>query len=158
MRGWAAERPTILVVLVGVVALGWILAGCEKTPPEPETQPANTARDDAYIAALAVANEFCQAWKHRDEAAGRALLSLRLIRQHSDKRLSAAIVGVSNPHHAAYEISEGRKLAEGRYEFKLRLFFQYTGLHGDRIESPLDRIVVARIDAEHWRVDQFPIP
>lgn len=142
-----------------VVLVAGLLSGCEaRRRPEPQTRPAKTQRDENYIAALSAVDDFCNAWKQRDEAAGRALLSRPMLLKYPDRQLRDAIVGMSNPQHAAFEIADGKKLSSGRYQFKVRLFFQYTGLHADRIESPLERIVVARDDKGVWRVDDFPIP
>ncbi len=142
----------VLALLVG-------LAGCEDAPPPaPETQPAETRYNDSYIGALAAANGFCHAWLQRDETAGRALLSLRMIRRYPDELLRDAIVGQANPRHAAYEIFKGQRLPDGRYAFDVRLFFRYTGGHADLIESPLTQVVMARDEANAWRVDEFPVP
>ena len=142
------------------VAATWI-GGCEKYLPsedEPQTQPASTVHDEDYIAALHQANRFCDAWLARDESAGRALLTRRFIRQHPDQRLRDGIAGLANPHHAAFELSDGRKTGKDRYVFDVRLFLQYSGMQSDRIEAPLEHIVVVRNDSGQWRIDEFPLP
>jgi len=152
------RRTPVRLVLAGLISLGPV-GGCESPPPPPpETQPAETRYDDAYLAALSVVDDFCHAWKNRDLQAGRALLSRRTIRRHPDARIRDAIVGAENPKHAAFEIIEGKKLSDGRYVFDVRLFFRYAGLQSDRIESPIEKIVIARDESGRWRVSELPIP
>lgn len=157
--GWTRRS---CLVLLGVAAFAAMLlpSGCEEPapPPGPQTRPARTSHNDAYIAALAVADEFCHAWMRRDEAAGRSLLTRRFVMQYPDRQIRDAIVGEANPRHAAFEITGGKKVTEGRYQFSVRLFFRYAGMHGDRIESPRDRIVVALREDGSWGVDEFPVP
>ena len=138
--------------------------GCqrdEQPPPEPATRPAETPIDDDYVDALATANEFCNAWKSRDYAAGRALMSRDFIRRYPEKRLRAALEGMPNPQHVAFEIFDGEPLRDGRIAFKVRQLFRYTGQIDDRIEGPLQRIVIIRDDSDKrgkWLVGDFPIP
>lgn len=147
--------------VAAAVSVAWVLTGCEYlTPPKspPAAKPAEQPYDENYIAALAVADEFCRAWKNGDFAAGKTLMTRRLVRQHSDTRLSDAIAGTSSPRHAAFEISAGEHLPDGRIAFKLRLFLSYPGQFQDRLEAPLERMVLAAAQAGRWRVDEFPIP
>lgn len=143
-----------LLVFLGAV----VLTGCEYLQPsDPTTKPARTRYDKSYVAALSVADSFCQAWLERNEAIGRGLLSRQMLRKYSNQQLRDAIVGYANPTHAAYELFNGERLTAGRYAFSVRLFFRYAGGHTDRLESPLEQIVIA-YDAGRWWVDEFPMP
>lgn len=148
-------------IAIGLLAAA-VLTGCKepaRTPARPTTKPAEgQQRDERYIAALSVADSFCQAWRNGDESAGRMLLTRRFFRQYSDRELHDAIVGSGNPSHAAFEIREGRRVSDVRYVFDVRLYYTYLGAHADRSESPLVRIVIARDQAGNWLVDGFPVP
>ena len=153
-HSWTVAIPA-MVLLVGMSSLA-----CEDSPPSrrPSAGKAGAGQyDDDYIGALAVADQFCHAWQTRNLRDGRALLSRRLMRQHSDARLADAIVGVQNPSHAGYEIFGGKRLSDGRIAFKVRLFQRHAGQHADRIEGPLEDLVMVREkESGKWRVDEFP--
>ena len=138
-------------------------AGCELPPPaapatQPASRPADATYDRDYVEALGVANFFCEAWRQKDVGFGRTLLSRRLIRRYPDRRINDAIGGPGGPRHGGFHIFGGRRLGGGRIEVKVRWFFLYDGQKGDRIESPLERLVLAKGDDGQWRVDEFPIP
>ena len=154
-RKRCGRAAALILATTGAV---WTQVACEKRPgraPAPQSKP---AYDADYLAALSVADDFCQAWKSRDVAGGRALMSQRMIRAYPDERLRDALAGAANPRHVAYEISAGRLLPDGRRAFDVRLFFAYEGAHDDRIESPLAQVVLAREPTGPYRVDEFPIP
>ncbi len=141
------------------VLAGMGLIGCDTFgPPEATSQPAETSHNRAYTEALAVADAFCQAWQQGQEAAGKSLLSTRMIRQHTDRQLRLAIVGEGNPRHVAYEISNGHRQAEGRYTFDVRWYYFYQGGHADRIESSQEKLVIANEPTGRWAVDAFNVP
>ena len=123
------------------------------------TRPAAAETGDAdYISALATANVFCHAWRDHNYAAGRPMLTVRLIRQYPDARLRDAVAGSRNVRHAAFEISGGRRLGPGRYAFKVRLFYRFTGEVDDRIEHLDAEMVLVLGSKGSWMVDDFPIP
>ena len=127
--------------------------GCEGDPA-----PTADATDPAYASAVAAANDFLGAWREKDLSAGRALLSDRLIRGHTFSQIEDALRGHPNAQHAAYVLCPGEPAGEGRFAFRVRLFFRFTGKLDDRVESSVHRVVVARDDRGEWRVDRFPIP
>ena len=155
------HRRVLPGLFVVALASAVSVPGCKKTtqqPPPPAQEQTQTSYDLDYVAALAAANRFCQAWQAGNFSEGRKLLTRRLTRQHPDNRLRDAIAGPLNPRHSAYEVSDGKKLGPGRIEFQVRLFFGYGGDIEDRIETGLERMVLAREDDGRWRVDEFPIP
>lgn len=148
-RAWIAAA-------VAIAALAPL--GCKQItkPGSPASKPTTTRQDEDYIGALAAANELCEAWQRaRYSSVIKDLFSKRMREAHSDDALYAAITG---PHHAAYEISEGRLLNDGRYAFKLLLFLVYPGQMGNRIEKLPEEIVMARDTSGRWKVDEFPVP
>jgi hypothetical protein len=153
------SRRAFRVMSSVCLATAVLTGACEQPePPPPATQPTETRYDPQYVAALSVADEFCHAWSGGDLGTGRAILSRRFIRKHSDKRLRDMIVGSGNPRHAGYEIGNGRRLPGMRYAFDVRLFLSYSGQHSDRLEFPLVQIVLAQDDGGNWWVDEFPVP
>ena len=165
------HRCSAALLLTVVICLSVCGGGCErpgagKPPPtrpaKPKTKPALAAPavvyDDDYTAALGAADMFCQAWKTRDLYGGQALLSAGMKAKYTPERIRLMIMGRANPRHAAYEIFDGTRLDDGRLAFSLRLFHSYAGRHYSRVEAPLSRIVLARDDAGHWKVDEFPVP
>jgi len=157
--GWVlATAAFFLLVFLPLVIV--FCPGCESFAPQSPNSPnqADQAKpDDDYVAALAVANDFCRAWRDCNLPMGRLMLTRRMIAQYSDTRLAAALVGGENPSHGAFEIFKGRRLGEQRYEFKIRLFHRYKGQLIDRIEAPVQRIVIVNA-GDRWLVDEFPIP
>jgi len=154
-------RPSPAALPAALAVAAFVCCGCDelrKAAPAPAgRKPAAPAYDSDYVNALASANAFCQAWQRRDLAAGKALLSRRLRRALTDTLMADAIVGVSNPRHAAFELHDGQPAGRGQYAFRVRLFHAYAGMAEDRIEAPEERIVVAREDNGNWAVDEFPM-
>ena len=150
-----------LNLILALVACCAVLGafGCEDSnSPGPAGNAAQSKYDESYTSAVAVADMFCEAWRNRDATQARRLMTKRMNRDVSDERLRDAIVGHTNPSHASYEVFNGKKLAEGCYQFDVRLFFQFRGGHSDRLEHSLDKIVIARESSGVLRVDGFPMP
>ena len=150
----------VLLVMACLLPVIVFPPGCESFAPQSpnSVDQADKAKlDDDYVAALAVTNDFCRAWRDRDLPMGRTMLTRRMIAQYSDARLAGALVGGANPSHGAFEIFKGRRLGAQRYEFKIRLFLRYKGQLIDRIEAPVQRIVLVNA-GDRWLVDEFPIP
>ena len=131
--------------------------GCDRPVPKPQAKKPATKHDGEYIAALAAANEFCHAWRQGDAGAARSLLSPRIKRTFPDRRIRDVISGTPNSHHVAFEISTGSRAADGGITFHVRLFCRYTGQAEDRIEGPVQSIVMRPDGAGNWLVDRFPL-
>jgi len=128
--------------------------GC---PRRPSAAPARPARDADYLAALAVADEFCEAWRRGDVPTGKLLLSRRAQRAFPDARIHDAIAGAPSPQHTAFELSDGSRGPDGSFRFRLRLHYRFQGQAQERIESHDEQIVLTADDAGAWRVDRFPL-
>jgi len=149
----AIPRAVCLAVLTACLVTA--LSGCEQPPPR---KPAGTGSYDAdTLAALAVANEFCEAWRRRDVAAGKVLLSGRANRAYSEARIHDALAGAPSPRHEAFEVFSAERSGEGAIAFRVRLHYRFLGQAQERIESRAEKIVLTREQAGAWRVDRFPL-
>jgi hypothetical protein len=146
--------------IAAAVAAPLVALGCDlAAPPPTDTQPADTQTptvyDEHYLGALAIADRFCEAWRAGDVSVGRMLLDRRLVRRYSDQQINDAIGDTPNPRHEAFEIFDGERIGDGRFAFQVRLFLRYTGQGAERIEAPVERLVVALGADGQWRVDDF---
>jgi hypothetical protein len=146
-----------------------LLQGCNiKTPTSPPAASTSSVvrNDDNYVLALSAANEFLSAWRDRHQDKGIAMLTPSLLKAKGEQWWRDEISGISNPHHEAYEITNGRPLADGRYVFDVWLYEYYTGNVGRRrakgqkvhswVRPEADRIVVIEVGPDDWRVDEAP--
>jgi hypothetical protein len=108
-------------------------------PPAREQVPAD------YVAALRAANTFLTAWAARDQEGGLRSVSARVRRLHPEAELRMYFSGLSNPHHAGFEIHRGRRVSAGRYAFPIRLFEFYTGEKRGAPLPPLTLLTVVRV-------------
>jgi hypothetical protein len=114
--------------------------------------PARSAVDQEYIAALATANRFLQAWQSQDQETGILLLSDKVKGQTAEEHLQSLFSRADNAQEA-YEISGGRKLKAGRYIFSVALFNSRNGTWMQRRSS---RMIVTRVGENDWAVDKLP--
>ncbi|MCD6304313.1 MAG: hypothetical protein J7M21_05055 [Planctomycetes bacterium] len=157
--GRAARR--LLAVLLAISA-GMTLtatAGCGERPGGKGGGAGGDGDEPTaeYAAALAAADEFCDAWRRGDVSAGLPMLSGRIRRTVPDERISDVIAGGTNPVHVGYQIGPGRRNDDGSYSFTVRLFYRFTGRTAGRIEAPPGRIVLVRDADGQWVVDRFPL-
>jgi hypothetical protein len=96
----------------------------------------------------------------RDQEAGLAAMSPRLLKTRPEEYWRGLICGCSNPHHEAYEVSNGRRLPDGRFEFDVSLYTYYSFFPQpeNRWQQSLT-VKVVRFDSENdeWRVDDLPL-
>jgi hypothetical protein len=138
----------VLVLVTALVGSGFGFRHKKSKPPEDI--------DQNYISALASAERFLFAWQTRDASDGLALLSNRLRAAHQTSFLQHYIIGDENPAHAAFEISNGKKLPDGRYAFEVRLFENQRGEFWQGKRPKPSRIVMAASDLDRWLVDELP--
>jgi len=145
-----ANFSTIIPILFATL-LSACLPASNRLPPSP------ALIDTDYILALSVANRFLSAWQNRDQDVGIAVLSNHLLQSRSEEGWRMAISGISNPHHQAYEITNGRRLRDGRFAFTIRLYNHYTGFK-ERAKSrgTPSTIILVKTGKEQWRVDELP--
>jgi hypothetical protein len=140
-------RTALLAAILSVTAVG--SAGYAA-----EHSLARSAARSEYVDALASANQFLGAWVRRDQEFGIELMSkrLRAIDESSDS-LRLYMSGLSNPHHAAFEISKGRQLGARRYAFGVTLFERADGMATAGGYSSTIEMV---LEEQQWRVDRLP--
>ncbi|MFZ0138490.1 MAG: hypothetical protein WAK89_15600 [Candidatus Sulfotelmatobacter sp.] len=109
-----------------------------------------SALDPGYVAALAAADHFLQAWQSGDLENGTALLS-----SHAKEAVTTEGVEAffSAPVPGAYEIERG-KLKRGRYEFPVVLVTETT--KGARARRRFSTIIVVNTGNNDWAVDKLP--
>ena len=113
------------------------------------TGPVRPIVDQEYVAALATANRFLQAWQSQDQETGILLLSDK-VKSHTAEVHLQAFFSRAERAQEAYEIGGGKKLQSGRYVFPVALF---NSRRGTRRSS---RMIVTRIGKNDWAVDKLP--
>jgi len=107
--------------------------------------------DADYVAALAVADHFLQAWQSGDTEKGIVLLS-----SHARAAATADVVEkfFSNPETSGFEINHGKLLKRGRYEFPIVLISATASpVH---LRRRFSTIVIVNTGNNDWAVDNLP--
>lgn len=112
--------------------------------------------DQDYVLALGTANRFLCAWLSRDQEAGLKLLSSAVRTTYSEDDLRLYLAGLSNPHHAAFEVGVGRRLTPCRFAFPVRLYEHYSGEKWRKKLPVALQMVVVKTDEEEWRIGEVP--
>ena len=124
--------------------------------PEPTSRPGAD-----YVAALQVANTFLHAWIERDAGSGLQLMSPHLLSPSAGDEpaeshrswLNQYLRGLSNPHHSAFEIAQGRAHGQKRWSFPVVLYEWADGQPtADAYSSSIELIRAG----DRWLVDRIP--
>jgi len=109
------------------------------------------ALNPGYVAALAAADHFLQAWQAGDSENGMALLT-----SHAKDTATTDTIDrfFSNSAPMAYEIGRGKLLKHGRYEFPVVLVSGAP--NGGRIRRRFSSIVIVNTGNNDWAVDKLP--
>ncbi len=83
-------------------------------------------------------------------------MSPRIRAKYREEDLRMYISGISNPHHAAFEIGAGVPVAVGRFAFNVRMYEHYTGEKWKAKRGRMVRLVLIKIGPEDWRVEELP--
>ena len=110
------------------------------------TQPT----DSNYIAALATANRFLAAWQENDQAAGMPWITNRAKQQSTEEGVDKLFSGSST---RAFEISRGRLMRQGRYQFSIVLLQNDGSGHTRRRFTEL---IITNTGNNDWAVDKLP--
>jgi hypothetical protein len=103
-----------------------------------------------YASALAAADHFLQAWQSADPENGIALLTSRIKQATSTDAIEKFF---SNSAPSAFEISRGKLLKHGRYEFPVVLLDSSKPNHSRRRSST---IIVLHSSGDDWAIDKLP--
>lgn len=152
-----ADLPRLIFPIIAVTPCIVIGVFCVPTPLEAapnairQIQPTIAAE---YIEALRTTNAFLAAWVSRDAEAGLKLMSSRL-RADADGEswLRQFMVGLSNPHHEAFKIAEGKKGGANRYIFSVTLYELFSGEKAGY--GYVGKLEVVK-EREEWRIDVLP--
>jgi hypothetical protein len=119
-------------------------------PLAAKTKP-TAALDPGYVPALAAADRLLQAWQSGDAESGMVLLTT-----HAKQAATPEVVErfFSDPGPSAYEITRGKLLKNGRYEFPVVLVIGTTKNSHPR--RRFSSIVVVNTGHKDWAVDKLP--
>jgi hypothetical protein len=107
------------------------------------------ALDPGYVAGLAAADHFLQAWQAGDVESGIVLLTSQV----KEKATTDAVDKFfSSARPSAYEIGRGKLLKRGRYEFPVVLVSNSKNRGRRRFSS----IVIVDTGKNDWAVDKLP--
>lgn len=112
--------------------------------------------DQDYLMALRAANQFLEAWIHRNAEQGVQMVTGAVKERYSEEQLSTYFVGTSNPHHQAYEITSGEQIDEDSYRFKVWMYEHYTGVEVLFDHPEPSYLTVIRTDDEQWLINELP--
>ena len=110
-----------------------------------------TASNIEYVAALAAADHFLQAWQDGDSEKGVALLTSHAKRAATSEAVDR-FFSTSAPE--AYEIGRGQLLKHGRYEFPVVLVGGRA--NRSRFRRRFSSIVIVNTGHNDWAVDKLP--
>lgn len=105
----------------------------------------------SYASALAAADRFLHSWQTGDIEAGMVLLTSHAKGRITQTALEDFFAGTAP---SAYEITRGRQLRRGRYEFPVVLVGR--PLKNSRARRHFSTIVVLNTGNDDWAVDKLP--
>ena len=106
--------------------------------------------DSNYLFGLSAANRFLAAWQSNDQAAALPLITNRAKQQATEDGVDKLFSGSST---RAFEITRGRALRQGRYQFSIVLLQADDSGHTRRRFAEL---VVVNTGKNDWAVDKLP--
>ena len=127
-----------------------VLAASRTAPPKSGDLGAD------YASALATADRFLQAWQAGDAENGMVLLTGHAKRKVSREDLE---IFFSESAPAAYEITRGREIHRGHYEFPVMLLsssFSLSASQNNRLHRRFSSVVVLKTGNSDWAIDKLP--
>lgn len=129
-----------------------VLAICVSLPLSPVVGKSipSAAPGAGYAHALAAADRFLQAWQSSDVEGGMVLLSNDV----KSKLSSDTLEQYFSQTGLAYEITRGKELSAGRYDFPVVLV---TNIPGTKcVHRRFSSILVVRTGNNDWAIDKLP--
>ena len=146
-------RETTKVNLTRVVSCLIAIALAFFLPPVASAKKHKAAiqpADSNYIAALATANRFLATWQDNDQAAAMPWITNRAKQQSTEEGVDKLFSGSST---RAFEISPGRLVRQGRYQFSIVLLQNDDSGHTRRRFTEL---IITNTGNNDWAVDKLP--
>jgi len=112
--------------------------------------------DQEYLMALRAANQFLEAWVHRDGEKGAQSVTAEVKKAYSEDWLSSYFVGTSNPHHQAYEITGSDQINKNTYRFKVWMYEHYSGVEVLFDHPEPSYLTVVKTEDENWLINELP--
>ena len=137
-------------VLHGVMFL--LLCWLPATAAGKSKSQRTTSVDQNYVAALATAHHFLQAWETHDQETAVLLLSDAARKHVSDEQLTNFL---DEEAPAAYEIAHGRKIRAGLYAFPIALFPQSSEPRR-AIHPRYANLIILNTGKNGWAIDKLP--
>ena len=106
--------------------------------------------DSNYLGGLSAANRFLAAWQSNDQASAIPLITNRAKQQTTEDGLDKLFSG---PSARAFEITRGRALRPGRFQFSIVLLQSDDSGHTRRRFAEL---IVVNTGKNDWAVDKLP--
>jgi len=95
-------------------------------------------------------------WQSRDFERAQFFLSDELKKTRKKEQWDSAICGVSNPHHAAYEIGKHERIASYRYRFEVWLHEHYTGASYRKFKRGKPLVFECEKQGDYYRITEVP--
>jgi len=142
LPGYAFRLVCLIAIAVALSMPSSAWAKKHKAPVQPT--------DSNYIAGLATANHFLAAWQSNDQAAAMPFITNRAKQQSTEEGIDKLFSGSST---RAFEITHGRALRQGRYQFSIVLLQTDDSGHTRRRFA---EIVITNTGKNDWAVDKLP--
>lgn len=139
---------------IRAASIACLIAFALSAPPQAWAKkrkaPAQPATDSNYVAGLATANHFLDAWQNNDQAGAMPLITTKAKQQSTEEGIDKLFSG---PAMRAFEITRGRSLRQDSYQFSIVLLQADDSGHTRRRFAEL---VVINTGGNDWAVDKLP--
>ena len=136
--------------------LAMVIFAANPAPAQKAKSHARNVINQDYVLALSAADQFLNAWATRNQDDGMALLSPRLKNKFPEDYFRYYLSGLSNPHHQAFEVGQGKRLTSGKFSFPVMMYLHYTGQKETNEHPKSLTIVMVQAGPENWLVDALP--
>jgi hypothetical protein len=142
---------TVPLRIASALCLVFLFVSISLVPSRVSAAHSAGALDSDYVLALAAADHFLQAWQAGDAENGLVLLTNRAKEAVGADNLEKFF---ANSKASGYEITRGRLLKQGRYEFPVVLVSgSSTKAH---VRRRFSSVVVVNTGNNDWAVDKLP--
>jgi len=114
--------------------------------------------DNDYMNALKTADKYLYAWMTRNGSIAYDLISDNIKKKFKNRKdFEMDFAGLSNPHNEAFEIMGHKRMSKGRIQFKVWLYYHYTGVYVSPYKRPDSNVFIelVKINERTWLVDKI---